>query len=341
MSAEATAPKRPVTIAFFNNKGGVGKTTLVYHLSWMMSALGYKVLAVDLDPQANLTSAFLAEDYMQHVWLRKDGTLLGALQPLIDHLGDMQRAMVWGVGYVDEGPLIGLLAGDLGLSAFEDRLAEAWSACLDENRAKRHDAFRVVTAFYRLIVDAATANQADVALIDVGPNLGALNRAALVAADYVVIPMGADLFSLRGLANLGPVLRTWREGWRRRLEQDHPDLPMPAGTMTPIGYVLQPAGREHSPTQAFQYWISKFPEEYSRSVLGQSQVGNSEEYLLGTLKNYMSLVPLSQKARKPVFALRAADGALGSHAVAAKASFAEFEALARRIATACGLPAPT
>ena len=50
------------TIAFFNNKGGVGKTTLVYHFTYMLAELGYKCLAVDLDPQANLTSMFLSDD---------------------------------------------------------------------------------------------------------------------------------------------------------------------------------------------------------------------------------------------------------------------------------------
>ena len=49
-------------LTFFNNKGGVGKTSLVYHLAWMLSDSGYRVLACDLDPQANLTSAFLNED---------------------------------------------------------------------------------------------------------------------------------------------------------------------------------------------------------------------------------------------------------------------------------------
>ena len=45
-------------IAFFNNKGGVGKTSLVYHLSWMMRQQGISTLAVDADPQANLSAAF-------------------------------------------------------------------------------------------------------------------------------------------------------------------------------------------------------------------------------------------------------------------------------------------
>ncbi len=51
-------------LTFFNNKGGVGKTSLVYHLSWMFAEIGIRVLAVDLDPQANLTAAFLDEDQL-------------------------------------------------------------------------------------------------------------------------------------------------------------------------------------------------------------------------------------------------------------------------------------
>ena len=52
-------------LTFFNNKSGVGKTALVYHLAWMLSDLGYRVLACDLDPQANLTAAFLDEDQLE------------------------------------------------------------------------------------------------------------------------------------------------------------------------------------------------------------------------------------------------------------------------------------
>jgi chromosome partitioning protein len=56
------------TIAFFNNKGGVGKTSLVYHLAWMYADLGLSVIAADFDPQANLTSMFLEDDRLEELW---------------------------------------------------------------------------------------------------------------------------------------------------------------------------------------------------------------------------------------------------------------------------------
>jgi chromosome partitioning protein len=73
------------TIAFFNNKGGVGKTSMVYHLAWMFRDMGDSVLAVDLDPQSNLTSIFLDDVELERLW--PDGkhpdTIHGAVEPLI------------------------------------------------------------------------------------------------------------------------------------------------------------------------------------------------------------------------------------------------------------------
>jgi chromosome partitioning protein len=68
----------------------------------------------------------------------------------------------------------------------------------------------VTTAFWRVIREAAQRHAADLVLIDVGPNLGAINRAALVASSHVVVPVAPDLFSLQGLKNLGPTLCAWR-----------------------------------------------------------------------------------------------------------------------------------
>ena len=57
--------KQMKSIIFFNNKGGVGKTTTVYHVAWMLSELGIKTIAVDLDPQSNLTSCLLYTSIQQ------------------------------------------------------------------------------------------------------------------------------------------------------------------------------------------------------------------------------------------------------------------------------------
>ena len=49
------------TIAFFNNKGGVGKTTFTFHLGYALEQIGKRVLFVDLDPQCNLTAHICSE----------------------------------------------------------------------------------------------------------------------------------------------------------------------------------------------------------------------------------------------------------------------------------------
>jgi cellulose biosynthesis protein BcsQ len=54
-------------LTLYNNKGRVGKTTLVYHLAWMFSLQGCSVLAADLDPQCNLTATFLTEEQIENI----------------------------------------------------------------------------------------------------------------------------------------------------------------------------------------------------------------------------------------------------------------------------------
>lgn len=200
------------TIAFFNNKGGVGKTTLVNHLAWMFRELGLRIVLLDLDPQANLTTSFL-DDMEIEPLLESDPprTILGAVRPLLDRLGDVTDPHV-----CDIAPGLWLVAGDPGLSDFEDRLSDAWTHCLDDNKANRADGQRVVTAFHRIADRVACSRQADLVLLDLGPALSPLDRSALVASDCVVVPVGADLFSLRGLINLGPRLCEWRAGWNKR-----------------------------------------------------------------------------------------------------------------------------
>ena len=87
-------------------------------------------------------------------------------------------------------------------------MSTEWPNCLGSTNLYR--AFRVITAFWQVVQAGAGESGADIVLIDVGPSLGAINRSALIATDYVVVPLAADLFSRQGLRNLGPTLRRWR-----------------------------------------------------------------------------------------------------------------------------------
>jgi cellulose biosynthesis protein BcsQ len=325
-------------VTFFNNKGGVGKTSLVFHVSWMAAELGIRVLVADLDPQANLTSAYLSEAQLEEIWpiVGYGPTVYGALEPLLG-VGDIHYVKTLKVS--DDHYL---LRGDIALSQFEDELAESWPACL----TGRQRPFHITSALWRLLRRTAERIRADLVLVDVGPNLGALNRAVLVATDHVVIPMAPDLFSVQGLRNLGPSLRSWGGGWRERLARfaGPEELALPEGAMRPAGYVLQQHGiRAGRPTLAYQRWMDRVPSVYRSSVLDVQETSpttvEQDDHCLAQIKNYRSLVPMAQEARKPVFALTAADGAFGGHQTAARQAYTDFRSLTMSILRQVGVPA--
>ena len=139
------------TIAFFNNTGGVGKTSLVYHLAHMFADNGVNVTAVDLDPQANLTSMCLDQDQLESIWKRReDRTVFGAIRPLLDGEGD--------IGTLRGEFLrrrLSLVVGDLSLSQAEDELSSQWPDCLD----RKPRAFRVLSAVWRIVEQVETTGR--------------------------------------------------------------------------------------------------------------------------------------------------------------------------------------
>lgn len=334
-----TAP----VLTFFNNKGGVGKTTLLYHLAWMLSDLGRRVLVCDFDPQANLTSAFLDEEALAELWEDADRTspttIYGCVRPL-RRTGDVREPVL-------RRPTenLALLPGDLLLAGFEETLSSAWPESLGSGDVYR--AMMVLTSLWHVAQRAAAEHGAELILADVGPNLGAINRSSLIGTDFVAVPLGADIFSLQGLRNLGPTLVRWREEWKRRVENYRdPEFELPRGRMQPVGYLVQQYGvRLSRPVQAYDRWVRRIPGEYAQQLLGEEREGAAETLetdpnCLATLKHYRSLVPMAQEARKPIFHLTAADGAIGNHALAVQQARADFEALAEALLARMGSLAP-
>ncbi len=325
--------KAPV-LTFFNNKGGVGKTSLVYHVAWMLSELGHRTLVADLDPQANLTAAFLDEDVVARLWSsptpNSADTIYQCIRPLTE-VGDIREPNLQKIS-----AQLALLPGDLALSGFEENLSSEWPNSLGSGNL--HRPFRVLTAFWQVLQMGAAAWDAEVVVVDVGPSLGAINRSALIATDFIVVPLAADLFSLQGLRNLGPTLRRWREEWQKRKDNwKSPAFALPEGRMLPIGYVVQQHGvRLNRPTAAFDRWVRRIPAEYSESVLGEfdslsAGMPESDPHRIATVKHYRSLVPLAQDARKPIFRLTSADGAIGAHQTAAREAYDDFKKLSTEI----------
>ena len=326
-------------LTFFNNKGGVGKTSLVYHLAWMFSEIGNRVLVCDLDPQANLTAGFLDDDYLHRILNesnpRTSRTIYQCVKPLME-VGDLTDASLVAV---DSN--LWLIPGDIALSEFEDALSGEWPKSLDSNPYR---SFRILTAFWTVMQTSARKTGATIILVDVGPNLGAINRSALLATDSVIIPLGADLFSLQGLYNLGPTLNRWRAEWKLRIDRwIEPKFALPQGKMQPIGYVVQQYGiRLSRPIKAYDRWVNRMPEVYSKFVLGKTHDNippspSVDQNCLGTIKHYRSLVPMAQDVRKPIFDLTSADGAIGGHSAAVLEAYYRFKTLAELIKDKIGL----
>lgn len=320
------------TIIFFNNKGGVGKTTTVYHVAWMLSELGVRTIAVDLDPQSNLTSMFLTTERLEEVYENNlPITILDSIRPVTS--GDPYPPVH--IEKITDN--LGLILGNLSLSVFEDSLSDAWLKCLNSETYS----FRLTSIFNTIINDAVSRWNAEVVLIDVGPNLGAINRAITISSDYLIMPVASDLFSLQGIKNLGLTLNTWKRQWDQRLalRPTNVSFEIPTKNSSPVGYiVMQYSVKESRPVKSYLRWANRIPSVFAESVLGiTSSIDSVEEdfYCLGLLKHYRSLAPMSMESHKPIFSLKPADGAIGAHVYAVQKSFEEFETLTRKIMNRC------
>ena len=330
-------------ITFLNLHAGVGQSSLIYHLCWMYALQGRQVVAVDLDPQARLSKLFLEEAQLESLWqaVGHPGTLLAGLAPLFAGGGEPSGPEPYAVT-ADGSPFalgISLLLGDPGLARLED----AWRAPRDLGNDPQEQTSRLVAALRGIFTKAAAVSAADLILVDTGPHLSATNRAALLATDHVIIPLAPDMFSMQGLRNLGPTLRSWR-GEGVELARRRPDVPA-VGAMRLAGYVcLQPFGRDRRPGQDFRRWRQQVPREYRGAVLGETAGEpvrlEEDPHCLGDLRHYHSLMPMAMQARRPMFMLKSADGAIGAHIYAVQECRKDFEALAFRIASVCGVRQP-
>jgi len=327
------------TIAFFNHKGGVGKTTMLFNTAVEMGRMDKRVLIVDLDAQANLSAITLDDKHLEDLYAPgQDGlTVAHAFAPLVSGAGDVEPPEA-----VEVRPnAVWLVPGDIKLSEFEGIMPGAWT----ESLAGQERGFRVTSAPYRMIQNLGEVVGADYAFIDLGPNVGALNRAVILSSDYLLVPMASDLFSIRALPSVGQSIDTWVRQWTTATSVAPPlAFDIPPGLPKVLGYVSQQFNiYRGDPTMAFQEWIKKMPQHVQSGLLdplAQHSDGRgsnlaepalSEGAELGTLKNFHSLVPHAQTLRQAIFELQADNVIRGGQITRARLSEDEFRNLCQQI----------
>jgi len=150
-------------------KGGVGKSVTTFNLAYSLQKKGKKVLAVDFDPQSNLTTCFGAEDVDVAI-----GDLMLAV--IEDEELPEREEYIWERNGVD------FIPSSIGLSAVEAKLR------LEMGTEK------MLAAILEPLRD-----EYDVILIDTSPSLGALNINAMAAADEVIVTVNPQLLAMKGL----------------------------------------------------------------------------------------------------------------------------------------------
>ena len=218
-------------ISIFNNKGGVGKTTLIYHLSHVLAEMGKKVLMIDFDPQCNLTIYGIDTERLHDIWAKEDSfiedfnatrskyteaefldfnstprTIHYILKPTEDGTGDLNSLPP----PINITKNLDLIPGRLTLHKYEDQIARRWNGLYSREPLS----IRTVTQIRAIASKYASDKLYDFVIIDTSPSLGVLNKVIISTVDGFLIPCLPDMFSLYGIKNIGNSLCEWQNDFR-------------------------------------------------------------------------------------------------------------------------------
>ncbi|MFN3188769.1 MAG: ParA family protein [Candidatus Paceibacteria bacterium] len=319
------------SVAFFNNKGGVGKTTLLCNVAaYFSQEMGKKVCVLDCDPQCNASQ-----------YLFDDSKLESILDIPAENIEYLFAGLIAGTGHAPKIPIkrsasfsVDVVCGSPGLSMAEDFLAEEWASLNTQRGLSSSLAFKKALSHL---------DDYDYVFFDVSPSLGAINRAVLLSCDYFVSPMSIDIFSLKAFENISRWMSKWRAHWDYSVNSPQLDvnneLVKEAKNLEGaqfLGYVSQQyiakrdASGERRPVKSYDEIIQQIDGQIAEHFSGSLKPPKPFE--IGKIPNLHSLAPMSQSNRKPIFALTGRDGVVGAHFAKVKEAKEIFSEVAREIA---------
>lgn len=302
-------------IVLFNHKGGVSKTTSVYNLGWMLSKKNNRVLIVDADPQCNLTSLILGDDFEKYYL--DDETKEQNIKDGVKVAFEGKPAPIKEISCIspERAPNLFLLAGHANLSEYESSLTFALTASSSIATLQN-----LPGAFAELLRLTEDKYNIDYTIIDLNPSLSAINQNLFIISNGFVVPTNPDPFSIMALNTLRNILPKWHE-WKTSMLPSFIDAayPLPEGHPCFIGTIIQRFNiRKGKAAKPYKNNIDEI-KEITKNELFQSlknssmtlQIENYEKanislengFCLQEISDFQSLLPRSYDAGVPVFDL--------------------------------------
>ena len=330
-------------IVLFNHKGGVSKTTSVFHIGWMMANMGKKVMLVDADPQCNLTSLFLGKAFDSYFNETPTASknIKDGVMPAFSGLGT--QIQPFNCPHAERNRNLYLLPGHMNLSEYDSPLSFA----ITSNYMPLQS---LPGAFNDLIEKCSSQYGIDYVLIDLNPGLSAINQIMFLCCDAFIVPTNPDSFSVMAIKGLSSILPRWAD-WKNNNISHYisSPYPIPEGAPKFIGAIPQRFNiRNGVATKPFREKIEEQTGVIKESLVAQlrtkSMVYSDDEYraakisldsfCLEEIKDFQTLSPKSLNVNVPVFELTDNElKAAGKVLSVAKTNRESFKEIYKNIAT--------
>jgi cellulose biosynthesis protein BcsQ len=317
-------------VSIFNNKGGVGKSTLSFHLGHALSEMKIKTLMIDLDPQSNLTLQCIAPDELERMWTEEE-PFIEDFQSALDESGSTfdefiktprsihcllkpiedgvyESSSIGAVYSVNE--YLGLIPGRLSLHSFEDKLSKSWSDAFMGGP----QALRLITSIRSICLEAASKYGYQFVIIDTSPSLGMLNRVIISTSTGFLVPCMPDMFSTFGITNIGLALKSWKGQFDTMysLLSDKKRAAFPEKFVKFLGFTIYNAKKyagqnEFDLAAAHFTYVKRLPETIGKYIpadcYSHLSKGVVEKPIGGTavMHSHNTLPSMAQKYREPIW----------------------------------------
>jgi len=318
-------------ISLFNNKGGVGKSTLAFHLSNILAEMGHKTLIIDLDPQCNLTICGMEEEALHAIWAEEDDFIedfdssLKKIQKgdyesfkkksrtihfLLKPTEDGQGELPFTPPPVTLNKNLDLIPGRLTIHKYESKISERWSGAYLGDPLS----IRTITNIRTIAEDYAQIYDYEFVIIDTSPSLGALNKVIISTVDGFLIPALPDMFSMYGIRNIGSALKQWNAEFNiiYSLISSDKRKKFPTQFVRFLGYTIYNAKKYTGATEwdlalAHYNYAQQIPETINQFISLEIRSHLSDEQadspigLTSVMHSHNTLPNMMQKYKHPIW----------------------------------------